>query len=24
LFKLTYGDKPFNRLDTNTMEFIHG
>lgn len=24
LFKLTYGNKPFNRLDTNTMEFIHG
>ena len=24
IFKLTYGHKPFNRLDTKTMEFTHG
>jgi|TARA_R110001592_G_scaffold105459_2_gene296568 hypothetical protein len=23
LFKLTYGDRPFNKLDTNKMEFVH-
>lgn len=23
LFKLTYGDRPFNKLDANKMEFMH-
>ena len=24
LFKLSFGNKPYNKLDTKTMEFTHG